>query len=198
MAVSARILYPSHLVVPGVVGGEVCPTRTFVCNYPHSPSNARCNTNFLSEPFGDEVPQPQPPHDTSHPQSLTRSQYKRSLRSQDARKHRQSTRIQRRAQVRRAYRTWISHFPLQQLSCGKGSASRIHNPKPSYGPTPQAPLQGDRQPLNSTEISSKKISTSTSSLPSLFTCRRLRSKIQSFLKMKSTIPQNSKTPNHLT
>ena len=128
--------------------GALSHLGSFVCNFPHSPSNVRCNTNFLSEPFGDEVPQPHPPHDTSHPHSLAHNQYKRSLRSQDARQRRQATRIQRRAQARRAYRTWISHFPSRHPPCGKGSTSRIHNPKPLYGPTPQAPSQRDRQPFN--------------------------------------------------
>ena len=94
--------------------GALSHLGSFVCNYLHSPSNARCNTNFLSQPFGNKVPQPQPPHDTSHPHSLTRSQYKRSLRS-PARQHRQSTRIQRRAQARKTYRTWNSTFPSNSL-----------------------------------------------------------------------------------
>ena len=102
----------------------------------HSPFDLVSSTS-LDEPFGDEVPHnpttTPTPHTTS--QQSTHHQHKRQLRSQDARKSRQTRRIQRRAQARRVYRGWLSHFPDPQPYGGKGSARRLHNSKPSYGPT---------------------------------------------------------------
>ena len=149
------------------------------------------SSSSLDEPFGDEVPQnpttTPTPHTTS--EQSTHNQHKRQLRSQDARKSRQTRRIQRRAQARRVYRSWLSHFPDPQPYGGKGSTRRLHNSKPSYGPTPQTPSQRDRQPRNSSSYTSKK--------SPIWKCHKFRRRMQILLKMKKASSHNRCTPNHM-
>ena len=85
-------------------------------------------------------------------------------------------------------------MPLNQPSCGKGSTVRTHHFKPLCGLMPEAPSHGDGQPLNASRKSSKH----SSSRASTFTCRRLtefRTRVQSFLKVKSHHEQNKQMSN---
>ena len=171
--------------------GALSHLDSFVSSVPHSYLSSRCSSSCLDVPFGDEVPiNHHHQHHSSQPHnSHSKSQLKRLHRSQDARIRRQHRRIQKRSATRRAYRGWIKQLPHNRQTGGKGSSSRPHNPKPSYSPMLQSPSQGGLQPENSSTATSKK-----SSFPF---CKAFRSRVQAFLKIKSDIPQNKSTPNHL-
>ena len=150
------------------------------------------SSNFLDEPLGDEVPHNPTsiptPHITSQP--LTNSQHKRQLRSQDARQRDRPEESNDEPRPEECiYRGWLSHFPDPQPYGGKGSSRRLRNPKPSYGPTPQAPSQGDRQPRNSCSHTSKKFP--------IWKCHKFRRRMQVFLKLKKHSSHNRFTPNHM-
>ena len=131
-------------------------------------------------------------HHTKHSQSspqptaLPKSQFKRKHRSQDARRQRQQHRIQRWASARRAYRGWIQQLPSPRPICGKGSTNEVHHPKPSHSAALQTHPQGGGPLYNS--LTSKKRS---------FISRvNFRRRLQ-FLKFKTQVSQNNKTPSHL-
>ena len=172
------------------------------------------------EPFGDEV------QDNTHPNHitttsitatattatattqsyallpLTSSQYKRRLRSQEARLRRAHNRITNRAAHRRNYRSWrtaltaIINTPSPALPQGTGSLGQPH-PKPLYDLTSRALSHQRLQRQNSKQQPQPRAITPQANTARTHRCHKFRRFLRTTFKLKSKTPQNNSTPNHL-